>query len=172
MSDKKISQVQDLSINAPVLVEIIRKGKVIHSELCYNLMPEQGRNYVANTALRNQTPVTTLSMGLFEGNYTPADNVTAATISAASTECTAYDETTRRTVTYSAASASAVNNSAAPCTFTINATKTIYGMFIASDSAKGGTAGVLTSVIRFATPKSVVTTDVIQVTHTVTLAST
>jgi hypothetical protein len=55
--------------------------------------------------------------------------------------------------------------------FSINATSTIAGAFLASDNTKGGTSGVLFSVSNFTSPgdRNVVSGDTLNVTYTFSL---
>ncbi len=81
-----------------------------------------------------------------------------------------YDEVTRPAWNPGAAAGQAVVN-AAPIVFTANASQTVSGIFIATDSAKGGVAGILWATGLFAQgDKSVDDDDVLEVTYTVTAA--
>jgi hypothetical protein len=117
------------------------------------------------------TQISTWYIGLFEANYTPVASVTAATITSASTECTAYDEATRQEYEEAAASAQSITNSANRATFTFNATKTVYGAFLVSASAKSATSGTLFSAARFGSSKAVVDDDQLLLTYTLGAAS-
>jgi hypothetical protein len=117
------------------------------------------------------TQIATWYIAPFEGNYTPVATVTAATITAAATESTAYDETVRQTYDEAAAASQSITNSANKATFTFNATKTIYGAFLVSLNTKSGTTGTLFSAAKFATPKSVVDDDQLLLTYTFTASS-
>ena len=60
------------------------------------------------------------------------------------TEVTAYDESARPQVTWGSVSGGSVDNSANKATFTINADNTtIGGLFLSTNSTKGGTTGLL-----------------------------
>lgn len=152
-------------------VEHIRDGRIIDVETVRNLVPTEGLNYLLEAALRNGTVLPSWFVALFEGNYTPVAGVTAATFPAAATESTAYDEATRVAWASAAASGGVVTNSASKAVFTMNATKTIYGIAMSSASAKGAITGALVSVARFAVAKSVVDDDVLNVTSTITMTS-
>lgn len=150
----------------------IRDGRIIDEwEEDHNLVVDEGLNAWLDIMLHGSTQISTWYVGIFEGNYTPVAGVTAATITANSTECTAYDEATRVAYNEAAASSKVTTNTANKATFTINATKTIYGAFIASASAKSATSGTLLSAARFASSKSVVATDQLLLTYTFTAAS-
>lgn len=151
--------------------QIIRDGKVIDEWEDHNLAVDQGLNALLDIMFHGSTQITTWSLGLFEGNYTPVAGVTAATIASAATECTAYDETTRQEFTEAAAASKSITNSASKATFTFNATKTIYGAFLISDGTKGGTSGTLFSAARFSSSKSVVDDDQLLLTYTFTASS-
>lgn len=149
----------------------IRDGEVIDEWDDHNLVTDEGLNHLLDVHFHGETQITTWYIGLFEGNYTPVAGVTAATITAASTESTAYDEATRVAYDEAAAASKSITNSASKATFTINATKTIYGAFLASASAKSATSGKLFSAARFASSKSVVDDDQLLITYTFTAAS-
>ena len=151
--------------------QIVRDGKVIDEWSDHNLVCNEGLNALLGIMFHGDTQITTWYVGIFEGNYTPVATVTAATITSASTECTAYDESTRVAYNEAAASSQSITNSANKATFTINATKTIYGAFLASASAKSATTGTLFSAARFGTSKSVVDDDQLLLTYTFTASS-
>jgi allantoicase len=88
----------------------IRDGKIIDEWEDKNLVVNEGLNAILNIMFRGDTQITTWYIGLFEGNYTPVAGVTAATITAASTECTAYDESVRQTYNEAAASSQSITN--------------------------------------------------------------
>lgn len=91
------------------------------------------------------------------------------------TEVTAYSQSTRPVCTFGTATTanpSVSTNSASPASFTINATTTIGGAFLTSNSTKGGTTGTLFSAADFSSPgdRSVVSGDTLTVTYTFSLA--
>ena len=141
----------------------IRNGHVIDEWQDHNLVVNEGLDALLNIMFHGSTQISTWYIGVFEGNYTPIATVTAATITAASTESTAYDE--------AAASSQSITNSASKATFTFNATKTIYGAFLVSASAKSATTGTLFSAAKFSSSKSVVDDDQLLLTYTFTASS-
>lgn len=151
--------------------QLVRNGEVIDEWHDHNLITNEGLNHILDTVLHGTAQVSTWYLGLFEGNYTPVATVTAATIAAASTECTAYNETTRQEYVEAAASAQSITNSAARATFTFNATKSIYGAFLVSASAKSATTGVLLSASRFSAAKAVANDDQLLLTYTANISS-
>lgn len=151
--------------------QIVRQGEVIDEWEDRNLVVNEGLNALLDIMFHGSTQVGTWYLGLFEGNYTPVATVTAATITSASTECTAYDESTRVAYDEAAAASQSITNSASRATFTFNATKTIYGAFLVSSSTKSGTTGTLFSAARFSTSKSVVDDDQLLLTYTFTASS-
>lgn len=151
--------------------QIIRNGEVIDEFEYSNLIVNEGLNHALDVVLHGSTQVATWYIGVFEGNYTPVATVTAATITSASTECTAYDETTRVAYVEAAASSQSTTNSASKATFTFNATKTIYGAFLVSVSTKSGTTGTLLSAARFASSKAVADDDQLLLTYTINASS-
>lgn len=156
--------------------ELVRDGEVIDTWQDHNLIVNEGLNHILSAVLAGGTQVTTWYVGLFEGNYTPvaADvHAGAGGFATVATECTAYSESTRRDYTEGAVSGQSVSNSASKATFSINATKTIYGAFLASVSTKGSTAaGTLLAAARFAAARSVQNGDQLLITYTISAAST
>lgn len=150
---------------------IIRANGEIEEFDAPNLCVDEGLNSLLNIEFDAATQISTWYMGLFEGNYTPVAGVTAATIAAAATETTAYNETTRRQFVPAAASAKSISNTASPGTFTFNAAKTLYGAFLISDNTKGGTAGTLFSAAKFPSTKTVGIGDQLLLTYTFTASS-
>jgi hypothetical protein len=151
--------------------QLIRCGEVIDEFDDPNLVVNEGLDALLNVMFHGTTQITTWYLGVFEGNYTPVATVTAATITSASTETTAYDESTRQAYDEAASSGQSITNSASKATFTFNATKTIYGAFLASASAKSATSGTLFAAARFAASKAVVATDQLLLTYTFAASS-
>lgn len=149
----------------------IRDGRVIDEWEDHNLVVDEGLNALNDIMFHGAAQVGTWYIGLFEANYTPVAGVTAATIAAAATETTAYDETTRPAYDEAASASKVTTNAANKATFTFNATKTIYGGFLISTATKGGTSGILFSAAKFGAAKSVVSGDQLLLTYAFTSSS-
>lgn len=150
----------------------VRGGEIIDEWEDDNLVVNQGLNALLNIMFNGATQIGTWYIGIFEGNYTPVATVTAATITADSTECTAYDEASRVEYVEATSTAQSTTNSANKATFTFNATKTIFGAFLVSASAKSATSGTLVAAARFSTSKAVVDDDQLLLTYTIGASST
>ena len=153
------------------LVEVIKHGVVVDSEVVHNLMPTQGANHLLGATFAGASQVSTWYLGLYEGNYTPSIAEVAATLPALATECTAYSSATRVAWVPGTVASGAVDNSAVKAEFTFTATKTVYGGFLTSAPAKGATTGVLGSVVRFSTPRVLDPDSILRVTAGITLTS-
>lgn len=162
---------QQLKAGFKYKIEHIRAGEVIDVEEVDNLIPTVGQNHVLNTVLKNGTPYAAWYVGIYEGNYTPTIATTMTDIINSATECSAYNESVRQTLSLGTVASGAVDNSASKAQFTMNATKTIYGGFVCSGSTKGSSSDLLVSVVKFGTAKSVVATDLLLVTASFTLTS-
>ena len=123
----------------------IRGGKVIGEEELKNLVVDQGLNYVLGVSRGAASQITSWSLGLFHGNYTPVASDTAATIAPNSTENNSYNGGTRLAWTPGAVAAKSVSNTAARADFVFNAPATIYGAFLCSSATINGTNGTLFS---------------------------
>ena len=99
--------------------------------------------------------------------------MTAATFTADSTEFTGYSEATRVAWTAGAIAAGSVSNTASKAVFTITTAgpTSIFGIGQLSASAKSAVTGQIMSVARFSASKSVVATDVLNVTSTLSATS-
>jgi hypothetical protein len=150
--------------------QIVRDGKIIDEWEDKNIIVNEGLDHILGVEFTSVTQITTWYMAPFEGNYTPVATDTAAVITANSTETTAYTASTRQTYVGVEASQS-VTNSASPASFTFNATKTIYGAFLVSASAKSATSGKLFAAAAFSASKSVVNNDILLLTYTFNASS-
>jgi hypothetical protein len=160
-----------LAVGGVFTLEHKRDGETLSIDTFDNLVVNEGLDSILNTVFHGGTQIATWYLGLFEGNYAPVGAVTAGTIVANSTECTAYDEATRPEFVESASTGQSVTNSASKATFTINAAKTIYGAFLVSNSAKSATTGTLMSAARFPSSKVVAVADQMLLTYTFGAAS-
>lgn len=136
-------------------------GSVRWREEVHNLVTNVGLQYLLDTALCGGTAISTWYVGLIGSSPTIAAADTMASHSGWS-ESAAYSDSTRKTWTKTR-SAQTVSNSASKASFSINATATIYGAFIVSDSAKSGTAGTLLCACAFGTSRGVLSGDTLNV---------
>jgi len=147
-------------------VDHYREGDLLSSDSSHNIMVNEGLNHVLSVLVAGTTQIDPWYVALFEGNYTPIAGDSASDIASNSTETTAYDESVRQTYVEGTASGQSIDNSASKASFTMNATKTIYGGFLASINTKSGTTGTLLCASRFDASKSVVATDVLDIQYT------
>jgi hypothetical protein len=139
-----------------------------------NVLTDEGIDAWLDIMLDSGTQITAWYFEPFESNTTPLVTHTYAV--PVYTPCTAYDEATRQEFVVAAASGQSSTNSANKATLTFNATKTIYGCGLVggggaattkADTAGGGT---LFSSSLFGVAKPVVSTDVLNIALTVSLA--
>lgn len=162
---------QRLLVGGKFFGQITRQGAVIDEFESPNLVVNEGLNALLDIMFHGVSQITTWYCGVFEGNYTPVSTVTAATITSASTECTTYASSTRPVYDEAAASGQSITNSASRASFVFNATKTIYGAFLISASAKSATSGTLFAASQFGAAKSVTSGDELLLTYTLSAAS-
>lgn len=141
-----------------------------------NLVVNVGLQYMCGTALTSTAQITTWYIGLYGAgaSNTPAAGDTAA-LHTGWTEITPYSNATRPTCSFAAATLanpSVATNSATQASFTINATATVGGAFLISNSTKGGTTGTLFSAADFQSPgdRLVYSGDTLNLTYTLSLA--
>jgi len=156
--------------------EHYRKGRLIDGWTQGNVCTVEGLNHLLDATFHGGTQISTWYLLLYDSDTTPSESTTYAT--PVFTEVTSkIDESTRPEFVGAAASSKSITNSANKATFTFNSSDTIYGGALVgggtSASTKGDTAGggVMFCAVKFGSSKSVVNTDVILVTCTITLAN-
>jgi hypothetical protein len=142
-----------------------KDGNVKWEEDKKNLITTTGLNHILDTQFHAGTQVTTWYIGL-KGAGTPAAADTMASHSSWA-ELTNYSGN-RKEWTEGAASSGSMTNSSS-VDFSINGTATVAGAFL--NTAATGTAGVLYGVVDFSSSRAVISGDTLQVTVTVTAAS-
>lgn len=147
--------------------QVHRKGVLIAEEEVHNLITTEGIHFVLDQAFRNQAGASAWYLGLVDNaSFLAFNNADTMASHAGWIEVTAYDEATRPTWTTIAASGRAITNTSV-AVFTINATKTVHGFFLASNSTKGGTTGKLWAAGSLTANRSVVDDDVISLVYTI-----
>jgi len=149
-------------------LEHIRNGEVIGRHECPNGIVNVGLNQILDVQFASGTQVTSWFMGLVDNSgftaFAAADTMSSH---AGWSENTNYDAPPRAAWGAGAAASQQVTNGTA-AEFTINAGVAIKGMFITTNSTKGGTTGTLWSTAAFTSVINAVASDTIRVTYTVT----
>jgi hypothetical protein len=103
-----------------------------------NTISDEGRNYILDAGLRNQTVVTTWYFAPFSDNATPARDWTGDNFAdTKATEQTNYTEGTRQAWTPAAASGAIMNTSSNTTLTADTGGATVYGAALLSSSVKG-----------------------------------
>ena len=150
-----------------------KKGKVKWTDFIDNAIVNEGLNRILDTMFFGKTQILAASwfIALIDDPATLAAVDTHAS-HAGWTESVGYSQATRPVWGHAAAAAQIMTNAAA-VVFSINATDTIFGLFVSSVSVKGSTTGGANDII-WATgafsqgSKSVVNGDTLNITYTVT----
>ena len=152
-----------------------RDGKLIDTWENGNIVTNEGLDAILDIMFHGSAQITPWYIALFEDNHTPAAGDTYAV--PGYTESTAYSEANRVVYNEAAASSQSITNSANKASFSINATKTIYGAALVgggtnpsvkSDTASGGT--LFNSSQFSGGAKSVENGDTLKVTITINAA--
>lgn len=138
----------------------------------HNKVPTEGLNRLVENWLDAGAQIANVYVSIFEGDYTPVDGLTASSYPTDATESTAYDESTRPAFTPGTVASGSVDNTASRATFTMNATKTIYGGALHTTSTKSSTTAPIMAAVRFGSSRSVIATDQIDVDYTFTASDT
>ena len=135
--------------------EIITPSGEVELFTDFNLLPQVSVNHIAGLLRGDGTvPVSSWFLGVFSGNYVPTSGVTSADLPVVVGEATGYSQATRPAWTNSYDAVATIDNLANKAIFTFTAATTLYGAFIVSNSVKAGNTGVLLSIARFNTPKT------------------
>ena len=157
-----------LEVGGVFTIEQFRDGKLIDKWEEKNIVTAEGLNNMLDNALLNAADGLSWYIGLFEGAHIPADGDTNAV--PGFTEVTVYTPAARVAWT-GVLGSKQVTNSAAKAVFTMTGTKTVTGAFLASTATQGAGVGVLFASSRFSADRSVIATDVLNITYTLQAAS-
>lgn len=167
----KFGLAQDFAFKNNYLIEChAPDGTLKWSEEIPNIVVNVGLNDVLDKYLKGSTYTAAFFVGLTDGTPTFAAADTMAS-HAGWVEVTDYDEANRQTLTLGTVASQSVDNSASKAVFTINATVTVGGAFVTTNSTKGGTTGILFGGAAFAADRSAVDNDTITITITISAAS-
>ncbi len=140
---------------------------LVWEEHTHNVMTIEGLNHILDVTVHNKTLINPFYCVLFESDTTPveADDYAAPQY----TETEAYDEGTRPEYEEAAASGKSITNSANKATFTISATKTMYGAaLVGGSSTKSDTTNAAVDVLLCSSPfgasRAVIDNDVVNLT--------
>lgn len=145
-------------------------GQVKWVEEVDNLVVTEGLNDSLDKHLKGSSYTAAWYVGLTTSSDTFAAGDTMSSHSGW-TESTAYSNATRPALTLGTVSAGSVDNSASKAVFNINATATIGGAFVCSNSTKSGTTGILYGGAAFTADRSVANGDTLNVTVTCTASA-
>jgi hypothetical protein len=148
--------------------ECWRNGELAWTETVHNQVMTAGINDFLTQYFKGSAYTAAFFVGL-------VDNASFSAYSAADTmashagwlESAAYSNATRPALTLGTAAAGSIDNSASKAVFNINATATILGAFVATNSTKSGTTGTLYGAASFTGgSRAVLNGDTLNVTTT------
>lgn len=166
----------DVGFEGLVTAEFIRQGKVFGVDIGKNTFTTEGMARMLNIMFHDIAKAAShiWYVGLFKNNITPAlaDTGTKLGSGNAYGECqdADYDNplTNRRQYITEDTTTAVITNVNSKAQFTMNASITVYGAFLASGTAKTDTSGILMCAKRFGTPRAVIADDEIYVTYQIT----
>lgn len=136
-----------------------------------NLVVTTGRNKYLDATIKTGSASPAWYVGLVDNaGYTAYNAGDTMASHSGWTESSAYSNATRPAYTPGTVASGSVDNGASKAVFNINATATIRGAFLADNSTKGGTTGILLGVGDFAASRSVQSGDTLNVTVTCTIS--
>ena len=144
-----------------------RHGNLLGTYDLNNGITDLGLNALLDVKFHSGTQVTTWYIGLIDNaSYSALSNSDTLASHTGWVESSAYTNSTRPQWTVGAASSRSSTNSST-VDFTMNATTTVKGIFIASDNTKGGTTGELWSTAAFGSNVVLNSGDTLKTTYTV-----
>jgi hypothetical protein len=148
-----------------------KDGNLKWEARCPNLVVNVGLQDMNTQYFKGASYTAAWFIGLYgaAASNNPAAGDTAAS-HAGWTEVVPYSNATRPAASFGTATTadpSVISNTASPASFTINATQTVGGAFLISNSTKSGTTGILFSASDFQSPgdRSVASGDTLNVTY-------
>lgn len=164
---RSVGLVERMEAHGRYRVECIgADGMVKWAEDFDNLVTTVGKNFLLDTVLAGSTYTAAWFLGLIDSTgYTAVAAGDTSASHAGWTESSAYSNGTRPAPSWGSASAGSKASTATA--FNINATATIKGAFLISNSTKGGTTGTLYSAGLFSGgDRAVSSGDTLNVTYT------
>lgn len=142
-----------------------KSGLLIAEYNIKNAITDEGMNYLLDTGFNAGAGLNPWYIGLIDSTgFTAVAGADTMASHTGWSELTAYSQATRPTWGSGAAAARAITNATAAA-FTANATNTVKGLFITSNSTKGGTTGKLWSAALFGSAVLVNSSDVLDATY-------
>lgn len=151
------------------VIEHLRAGKVIGTYEFPNDITNEGKNHIFGVQFFDVTQIASSSWfaGLISNSgYSALAAGDTMASHAGWTELTGYTQATRPAWGQGTPASQSITN-ASPITFDINASGTVKGVFITSNSTKGGTTGKLWATALFAADVPVSNGDQLKATYTV-----
>jgi hypothetical protein len=150
--------------------ECWRNGQLAWSETVHNQVMTAGINDLLTQYFKGSAYTAAFFVGLVDNAsftaYAAGDTMASH---AGWLESAAYSNATRPSLTLGTAAAGSIDNSAAKAVFNINATATILGGFVTTNSTKSGTTGTLYGAASFTGgSRAVLNGDTLNVTVTLT----
>jgi hypothetical protein len=152
----------------PVKAQLFDKdGNLKWEDEFFNGIVDVGIHYMLDTAFNSGAASATWYMGHIDSvGYSALADADTMSSHAGWAESVGYSEATRPEWTADAAASRAVTNSTT-VDFSINATDTLKGIFIADNNTKSGTTGTLWATALFSSDASVTSGDTLKITYTV-----
>ena len=160
--------IQDLNPQGYFTIEHWRNGKLLDTYHLKNGITNAGKDKLLDVMFHNVTQIGTWYIGLIDNSgYTGVAAGDTHDSHSGWSENTDYDESNRQEWTEDAASGQSITNTTS-VDFTMSASATIKGIFIASDNTKGGTGAspTLWSTAVFGSNATAEDDDVLAVTYT------
>lgn len=150
-------------------IEHWRDGRLLDVYQLHNDITNEGKNTILDVMFHDGTQIASTSwyIGLISNSgYSALAAADTMASHSGWTEFTGYSQSTRVAWGPGAASGQSTTN-ATPATFDINATGTLKGIFVTSNSTKSGTTGKLWATGLFAADVPVSNGDQMKITYTV-----
>ena len=156
------------SFKGKYLFSVVRDGAVVDTWEETNIVPNEGLNHILDVAFSNGAASTAFFVGIYKNNYTPVAGDVMSTFPGVSNESTTdYSQATRPAWVEPGPASQQITNTASPASFSFTPASTvIQGAFLTTSSVKGGTTGILMSAVKFATSRTLLAGDTLNVVYT------
>lgn len=166
----------NLDFEGIVTCEHFRAGELLHTQTGKNTFTTQGMAHLLNMVLHTTSKAAEKIwyVGIFKNNITPAVSDTSDKLGSGNAygECQDADYSTPATdrplYDSEATTTAVISNVNSKAHYIMSASITVYGAFLANQSPKTSSSGILLCAKRFGTPRSVISDDEIYVTYQIT----
>lgn len=153
---------------------ITRNGEDLDHAIDKNMVVNEGLDHILDVAFSGGSQITTWYVGINKTAHTVVATDVASTYAgsgvADEVSTSEVDETVRQTWTEAGVSSQSITNSASPASYTASGALNVNGAFLISNNTLEGLTGTLAAASKFTSTRSLIATDVLNITYQLDIA--